>query len=454
MNRNLIKRIPGIVVIILCSFGVLEQISNVSQRYFQFRTKTIVEMTIIQLAKYPSVSICFRYHDLLDREEFNNKYQSIKIKKWNDPGFDYQEFYEQTKNVTISEMFKLTPSEKRIFARKDGCKIRHPNQFKMYHPNKFECQKSFGVKKYLIKQNICYLVTPKIFDGNLRMYEYTLAPSNPGQMYKITFDHDLFNNIDSVSVSIHSNGSSLIYDSSFASNVQFQVETLPVIDIYNREFVRINLPYPYDTRCSKPSNGYTTWYEYYLGKIDNETMANYNYSIPFAPTFDSNLNVPKIMNSRAFGNQTLTEQLSKLMARLFKRKKSCINNYFVTTSQTIFNNKSAFIVHWTHDEKIILRYSPEQELIDFIVYICSSIGIWFGLSAYSLSNSIAGWLVAQHAPPDSAMSPDPISIKVQEVKRRMRVDNFKFERKFKFVCEKLELVQKFNEQLIDIIRAK
>lgn len=41
-------------------------------------------------------------------------------------------------------------------------------------------------------------------------------------------------------------------------------------------------------------------------------------------------------------------------------------------------------VYWPQDYFIRIDHVEDQLLIDFIVYICSSIGIWFGLSFCSL----------------------------------------------------------------------
>ena len=300
-------------------------------------------------------------------------------------------------------------------------------------------------------------MTPKIFDGKLKLYEYALAPSYPGQMYIVILDPVLFNNINAMSMAVHSNDSSFIYDTSFSSNILHKMEQLPIIDIYHRELLRMKLEYPYDTNCRNPPNGYSTWYEFFLRKVDSAAIQLFNYSIPFAPTFNSSSNARKLLNYRAFFNETLRKELSDLMDKLFKRRSSCKHMYFITTTETTFKNESGFTVHWTHDEKTIVLYSPEQELIDYIVYLCSSVGIWFGLSAYSFLDSFQIWMSNRKVSNAESSGSEQLADDISVLKKRSLMQNVDMKiikRQNRFLREKVDLIQKFNEQLVEIIKSQ
>ena len=46
-----------------------------------------------------------------------------------------------------------------------------------------------------------------------------------------------------------------------------------------------------------------------------------------------------------------------------------------------------FAVFWPNDYELFIQSVREYELTDFAVYCCSSVGIWFGCSALSISHS-------------------------------------------------------------------
>ena len=94
------------------------------------------------------------------------------------------------------------------------------------------------------------------------------------------------------------------------------------------------------------------------------------------------------MNYREFTNDTISDQVKSLLASSNARVRACVTNYFITTANALASNDSSFAVYWPIEETTTLTYVPQQDLIDYIVYVCSSIGIWFGLSLYSAVNYI------------------------------------------------------------------
>ena len=67
----------------------------------------------------------------------------------------------------------------------------------------------------------------------------------------------------------------------------------------------------------------------------------------------------------------------------------CHTKYFITSGRVIQNDENVKIfLSWPQTEKLLLRYVSEQDWIDFIVYIGSCIGFWFGLSILSVMNGL------------------------------------------------------------------
>lgn len=444
MEMILLQRFLWIFITIICSIGLIIQIENVSIRYFSFKTRAVANMIIPIEGTYPDLSVCFRYVDILNGSKVNEKYDRINIVKYFEPGYDMKKSYLDTKNLTIKEIFEFTPEENLIFKDGVGCYIRYPGRYTMENIKTIDCYKHFKIIEYLIRNSVCYLIKPIFYNGSLTMHEYALSPGYQGQMYKLNFDESIFKNFYSMSIVVHTNRSNILFDTLFSSNIELPMEELPSTYVWAREFVQESLPKPYDTMCLPPPNNSKSWYGYMMGQIDQKAMKLYNFSIPFKPTFKADLRVTKIMNFLAFKNRTLTYLIDNLMKKYYKHITTCNTLYYVTRSKYIPDNEASFATFWTQDEKIVLRYSPEQELIDFIVYVCSCIGIWFGLSAYSFLDMACMLCRSKNSDGN-----DVEILKKKNCIQDATIDSLN--KKCRLMSRKMILIQRFVEQLYNIV---
>ena len=148
------SRIPFLILISICSLGLLFQIGQVSERYFRYGTGTIVNLFVPEEIYYPWMSVCFEYNDLINRSLFRSKY-NVTLKYWHDTGYNGTEFNEQTKKLTVSQMFELTPSVDDILDDPIACQIHLPDKFNIDHMDKKLCNVYIHIKKYLIRNTVC-----------------------------------------------------------------------------------------------------------------------------------------------------------------------------------------------------------------------------------------------------------------------------------------------------------
>lgn len=66
----------------------------------------------------------------------------------------------------------------------------------------------------------------------------------------------------------------------------------------------------------------------------------------------------------------------------------CINHHYASKQVVSHTNNVRIGVYWPEEYFIVINHVEEQLLIDYIVCVCSSIGIWFGLSFCSLITPI------------------------------------------------------------------
>ena len=104
-----------IITIILCSIGLIQQITYVSERYFQFRTATVIDMIVPTVIIFPSLSACFKIHDILNLTLVRDSYPNLNIKRWNQSGFSWSYYLNYSDKFTVSEIMKFTPDPSNLF---------------------------------------------------------------------------------------------------------------------------------------------------------------------------------------------------------------------------------------------------------------------------------------------------------------------------------------------------
>ena len=376
----------------LCSCGFIIQVEHVSNRYFDYKTRTIVELILPIELTFPSISTCWGVNDLLNLTMVNfalanrssytsNRSQGI-IKRWNSTGFDWDEFYSLIDDFSMADMFDFTPISNQILDPSFGCRIRLPEKYVPRILNTSTCYEMFEIKKYFEREHICYQFDLIRNDQSIDMIEYTMTPGWTGLMFELIFNANIFHTIGMLSLSSHSINSSHILDSMFSFNQYLTKKAKPSARLHYRQIHRIKLKAPYQTKCQNFQNGYKTGLEYMLDEINNETINELGISIPFIATYNDSANYRKVISYKYFQDENFLTVLNQKMNRSYV--KECHTIFHITTAEIFDDNDVTILVYWPQDEKLVLKYVPKQDLIDYIVYVCSCIGIWFGLSAFSI----------------------------------------------------------------------
>lgn len=190
-----LKRVLGPTVIVLCCIGVIVQIGFVSQRHFQYRTRTVVGMVITTEIKFPEMSVCFKTMDVLNFTAISAVYPSLNLIRWNDvKNFRWDDYFNYSSQFTVSELFSFTPANDKLlqnsFSRDDeACLIVIPGNFRTKGFGVDECYKKFKVTKYLMREFVCYRFTPNFNSEKLRIAEYTMPPDYASVFYKVSIQY-------------------------------------------------------------------------------------------------------------------------------------------------------------------------------------------------------------------------------------------------------------------------
>ena len=144
---------------------------------------------------------------------------------------------------------------------------------------------------------------------------------------------------------------------------------------------------PYDTHCDDLPGNYTTGQEYSLDKVNEAISKRYQFVTPFRPIYNHSMQDRMMLDIHFRDNKTMRTEVNSLSQK-YGNLKGCITKFVDTTAELLDERRPYVAVYWPQDEKLSVRYVPDQELIDYIVYIGSCIGVWFGLSVFSVNDGI------------------------------------------------------------------
>lgn len=379
------------LTLLFCIIGCLWQIENVSVRYFNYDTKTSVGVHIPSFIHAPSISSCYRFNDIANFGLIQ-KEKAINAIRRNDNQNSLAQvleslnkFNHQIKNFTVSDWFRYSPSVNDIFDGPQGCTIRIPERFVMSLFSGKDCIKHFNITKYLRDEFICYRFDP-LFKTKLSVHEYALSPMSTGMIYSIFLNYSAFKNMEIVYTIVHSMTSSVLMDTIFSKSLSNPFKELPESVVTYREFTRKKLEGPYHPECDQRLDVYGSAIEYDLKRVNEISIKKFGSIVPWIPIYNETIKA-KVPSELNFRNETFVNQINSVLREQFKiGKSSCINRFTLTNTRLSPSMRPGPVVavFWPSSEAIDVTHVPDQELIDFIIYICSCIGIWFGLSVFSV----------------------------------------------------------------------
>ena len=118
MKLKTLKLTLWSLVIVLCATGFIVQVKYVSDRYMEYKTKTIVEMMIpTSLTMFPSVSACWSLSSLINESTIRIFQPNINMSNKN-------EIKIILSRIKINQIFDITPKENEIIENEtESCMI-------------------------------------------------------------------------------------------------------------------------------------------------------------------------------------------------------------------------------------------------------------------------------------------------------------------------------------------
>lgn len=360
---------------ITCALGFAFQALQVCQMYFTFQTSTQIVFEDRDIMTVPSASFCYRYLDILNNESMQQDGVSMNVK-----------FY--LSNLTIMSIFKYTPNPEETL---HSCGIRQASsagRLMSSTLDKATCLNHFNVTKYYTQEFICY---------NYDMINYTsysLDQVSHSTQYTFQIYYLNMNFIDQklMVVTLSTEKSLPLYSRTFGKHVWMRIYQSNVrLDLASLEY-RLNevhlLEAPYDTRCRREGSQ----------ECKTKCLIERFKEVKRFPSTEMTIDPVALQHTtpgddnddqmRNFGNVVYSNCRSKC-----QREKCTISTCYTSvtpiyhTSQESHRDGHTFRVQVKTpiSASIIIRTVPKVTFIDFLIYILSSVGVWFGLSAASFN---------------------------------------------------------------------
>ena len=341
----------------------------VSQDYFSYKTTTRVETHLENLIRYPAVIICVKISHFLNKKTSESN-----------------EFKADLRELTINEMFSLTPSPNETIS---GCYLRTNKLIDFIkYENPGVCYDNFLVKKWILGLHVCYHFHPRhgltylissvakslgyelqvydillssFFDDVTEIFTPAFYPSlDEGPNIRLWYPADSHKFGDIVT----------LYEG------ENWVSFRPIAENFDL------LPIPYDTACV-PLNDVSL-----SDCLINRTVTELN-RYPFVELTNSSFGHLTILNSfdLAVNETSLKWKEIDSDCHLHYSNSKCKKRIHANNIHQFYHHKEFMIRLSAHVPKAYARYVfaiPQMNWIEYVSGVCSSISIWFGISALSV----------------------------------------------------------------------
>lgn len=375
------------IISALCLIGCSYQVVDISERYFSYSTHGIVSVDVVDGIHLPSVSVCWSLEDVLTttmnmKENQTNRWEVLKRK------------FKLLKRYTIADIFKATPSVDQVFSN-PGCAVKIPGEISWRHPwyNKSECEDIFNITRYIHRFTLCYKFTAKEMSKTMDVALNTLSPTKPGIIFMLFLDPSTFKNVRVYTAYSHLSSSSELFDSMFSLEKTITTNGKPYrIGIVSTPITEIRLMAPYDTKCMN-FPGYRSGTEYIFDIMNKQFMKSMNYVHSFGhikEPYNSRLMTPDILRNVTI-SRMIVDRLKYHKDKTYSPV--CFFKYNIAKTRLEEDERLTIALNWPQSYGPITVRIPDQKIIDFIIYVCSSIGIWLGLSALSIGKNVCNNII-------------------------------------------------------------
>lgn len=411
---------------IFCLIGVVYQIVDISKLYFAYTTLTSLSTRTerVEPISLPTLALCFRYVDVLNwktvRELTGQATEGGFVHpQWKGRKIEWSRTIDPIKVLkassyfTIKEIFELTPPEHKLIA---GFAIRNiSNPLVMVSGKKKNASNYFAIDKFVYQDFICY---------RIRVRDETMAPPIPRHFHRHTWKGGLHSDVEviegsryrkinarSISESLHSPRLFMkvnLGHAFYKANIFFPVvyygtypymsafysprlshlsdheSITPQHSIYivtQQEFFFHFLPPPHNDGCNPRVEIRSSC----LFRCSNEILKAINRTSFSHVRNDSTLNL-KPVSYKDIKDPKMAKVVNDSMVKC-EEKCQTFSCHFSLSRTSVSHSilkrltrEFSIEVITPSEPTVDIISTKKMTLIEFLSYVSSCLGIWFGLN--------------------------------------------------------------------------
>lgn len=236
---------------------------------------------------------------------------------------------------------------------------------------------------------VCYEIGMKN-QSKLQSMEYLYESETYALILFVNMNSKYFKTVRRMTAYVHEDGSSKIVDASASYYHNLNDDHYIMRVTYQSLFMK-RLEPPYETMC-RFYGTYGSQIQWNLHKIQEKTVRILNMSIPSLMIYQP-LNTRILFSEKFDHNETLRRQYKDIVLRnMYPLPVSCIMKTTIPRIYFVHYPSLGITLLWPDGLHFNIESKPRILSIDFIVYVCSCIGIWFGLSVFGILSIISSKL--------------------------------------------------------------
>ena len=370
---------------LICILGCSYQIQNILASYFKFASVTKMRFSHPDSIDYYPLHYCFLcLENILDIPAIAKKYHL----KESDLATDGDKF-ELYNTITIADMLEYTSND--AFA---GCSYRSEDGNVPVFANLTLCKSFYSVRKYIAQQYVCYEVKAKV-SKSFKFRQIGTTLNFERMIHGVNFPRGKLASSQKIRPMI--------------SKWRYPVMEMPYTTSYYKESkdnIRIQvscnnistkwLGYPYDDFICQSKDDPVDYFQCRDSCIEKHSLETLD-RLPYTSFYDSSYPLldRRLISETLLKNVTISKMVNSWFEKCHRSCPmfSCEHSYCLTTghaNQYSYGAQGSTIrVEIASAPTNHMEIVPQVPFLDFIIYVLSSLGTWFGLVIISC-NPIKG----------------------------------------------------------------
>lgn len=369
-----------VILLLLSAAGFVTQVTYVSSQYFAYGTTSILQYDLEESVFNQSVAVCFRVADIADLDRIREE-TGLNLTRISSLADAYKYF----SSLTIKQMFDYTPNEKSSIIK--FCVYRL-NRWQIREATGSECDSNFNISRFYMMESMCY----RFEQAQNRQLTNLMVDHSPlyrAVFYRVSLD-SRFDHVDLVSIIVYAGGLPYLSREYSHPLPRFKRTNSAEAYDYNQVYTTAtyltlkSLPPPYITQCR-----YATEDAYFVC-MRNCLLEKYKAmdKIPATEIWE------EAFQKKAFIATNETDEQTVQLLTQYQRRchlnchfKPCSLQFSITVALVVkedIGSAFGFTVMTPNDPDVIVTAKPAMTLIDYLTFIGSCFGTWFGASFLSL----------------------------------------------------------------------